>query len=61
MYNALELQVRMKFGVVTKVSTRYVHHSQTRPISYTFLVADYWSSTGTQSYKQLCQFGEVRT
>ena len=40
---------------------RYVHHSQATPISYTFLVADYWSSTATLSYKQLWQFGEVRT
>ena len=40
---------------------RHVHHSRSRPISYTFLVADYWSTTATRSYKQLCQFGEVRT
>jgi len=32
---------------------RYVHHSQATPISYTFLVADYWSSTATLSYKPL--------
>ena len=32
---------------------RYVHHSQGTPISYTFLVADYWSSTATLSYKLL--------
>ena len=40
---------------------RYVHHSQATPITYTFLVADYWSSTATLSYKPLWQFGEVRT
>ena len=28
----------------------YVHHSQATPISYTFLVSDYWSSTATLSY-----------
>ena len=33
-----------------------VHHSQATPISYTFLVADNWSSTATLSYKPLCQF-----
>ena len=32
----------------------YVHHSQATSISYTFLVADYWSSTATLSYKSLC-------
>ena len=31
---------------------RYVHHSQATPISY-ILVADYWSSTATLSYKPL--------
>ena len=25
---------------------RYVHHSEATPISYTFLVADYWSICG---------------
>ena len=29
------------------------------PTSYTFLVADYWSSTATLRYKPLWQFGEV--
>ena len=32
----------------------YVHQSQAISISYTFLVADYWSSTATLSYKSLC-------
>ena len=52
------------FGDLTNVShdlkplslvqrLRYVHHSQATPISYTFLVADYWPSTATLSYKQL--------
>ena len=40
---------------------RYIYQSQATPISYTFLVADYWSSTATLSYKPLWQFGEVRT
>ena len=40
---------------------RYVYHSQATPISYIFLVADYWSSTATLSYKHLWQFGEVHT
>ena len=40
---------------------RYVQLSQATPISYTFLVADYWSTTATLSYKSLWQFGEVHT
>ena len=32
---------------------RRVHHSQPTSISYTFLVADYWSSTATLSYKDV--------
>ena len=31
-----------------------VHHSQAISISYTFLVADYWSSTAMLRYKSLC-------
>jgi len=38
-----------------------LHHLQATPISNTFLVADYWSSTATLSYKPLWQFGEVHT
>ena len=52
------------FGDLTNVShdlkllslvqrLRYVHHSQATTISYTLLVADYWSSTARLSYKQL--------
>jgi len=26
---------------------RYIHHSPATPISYTFLLADYWSNTAT--------------
>ena len=32
---------------------RYVRHSQATSISYTVLVANYWSSTATLSYKSL--------
>ena len=39
-----------------------LHHSQATSVSYTFLVADYQSSTSTLSYKSLGQFGgEVHT
>ena len=37
---------------------RYIHHSQATVISYTFLVADYQSSTVTLSFKLLCLINE---
>jgi len=40
---------------------KYAHDSQAISISYTFMVADYRSSTTTLSYKSLRLFGEVST